>query len=129
VLFAVPALSLAGLPPSSGFAGKFSLIDAGISAEQWLIVGVALLVSLLTLFSMTKIWAGVFWGEPELGPPLEEGRTNGGPTLMVVATAITVVLSIAYVIFAGPIYELAERAGNDLMNPRVYIDAVLGGEG
>ncbi len=87
--FAVPALSLAGLPPSSGFAGKFALIDAGVASSQWAIVTVALVVSLLTLFSMTKIWAGVFWGEPESAPPLEEGRTNGGPSLMVFATGLT----------------------------------------
>ena len=123
--YAVPALSLAGLPPSSGFAGKFALIDAGVKAEQWPIVAAALLVSLLTLFSMTKIWAGVFWGEPESAPALDEGRTHGGPPLMILATGVTVALSIAYVIFAGPIYDLAERAGTDLMNPQVYIDAVL----
>ncbi len=135
VFFAVPALSLAGLPPSSGFAGKFALIDAGVGARQWWIVTVALVVSLLTLFSMTKVWSGAFWGEPEAevpGAPLpavrSEGRSNGGPALMVFASAITVVLSVAYVGFAGPIYELAERAGTDLMNPSVYIDAVLGAD-
>lgn len=135
VFFAVPALSLAGLPPSSGFAGKFALIDAGVAVEQWWIVGVALVVSLLTLFSMTKIWAGVFWGEPESADPdamppevRQEGRTRGGPPTMVLATGITVALSIAYVIFAGPIYDLAERAGQDLMNPVVYVDAVLGAD-
>lgn len=125
VCFAVPALSLAGLPPSSGFAGKFALVDAGLADEQWVIVGVALLVSLLTLFSMTKIWAGMFWGDPEVEPVAPDPRA-GGPGLMVAATSITVALSVAYVIFAGPIYGLAERAGNDLMNPSVYIDAVLG---
>ena len=126
--FAVPALSLAGLPPSSGFAGKFALIDAGAASSQWTIVTIALLVSLLTLFSMTKVWSGVFWGEPESAPPLEEGLTNGGPSLMVFATGLTVALSIAYVVFAGPIYELAERAGDDLLNPTAYIDAVLGAD-
>lgn len=129
VFFAVPALSLAGLPPSPGFAGKFSLIDAGVSAEQWLIVAVALVVSLLTLFSVTKVWSGAFWGDPESAPALDEGRTHGGPPLMVFATSITVGLSIAYVVFAGPIFELAERAGSDLMDPSVYVDAVLGGGG
>jgi len=79
------------------------------------------------LFSMTKIWAGVFWGEPESAKPLEEERTNGGPSLMVFATGLTVALSIAFVVFAGPMFELAERAGNDLMNPSAYIEAVLGG--
>ena len=127
VFFAVPALSLAGLPPSSGFAGKFALITAGVAAREWPIVAVALVVSLLTLFSMTKIWAGVFWGQPESARPLEEGRTNGGPSLMVLATGATVALSIAYVVFAGPIYGLAERAGHDLVDPSAYIDAVLGG--
>jgi multicomponent Na+:H+ antiporter subunit D len=127
VFFAVPALSLAGLPPSSGFAGKFALLDAGVASSAWTITTVALVVSLLTLFSMTKIWAGVFWGDPESAPPLNEGRTNGGPSLMVFATGLTVALSIAFVVFAGPIFELAERAGNDLMNPASYIDAVLGG--
>lgn len=127
VFFAVPALSLAGLPPSSGFAGKFALIDAGVSAAQWWIVGVALVVSLLTLFSMTKIWAGMFWGEPESVPAAPDSHA-GGPGIMVLATGITVAMSIAFVIFAGPMYELAERAGNDLMNPSVYIDAVLGAD-
>jgi len=128
LFFAVPALSLAGLPPSSGFVGKFALIDAGTAVSQWAIVIVALVVSLLTLFSMTKIWAGVFWGDPESARPLEEGRTNGGPTLMVLATAATVVLSIAYVVFAGPIYDLAERAGADLIDTTAYVEAVLGGD-
>lgn len=127
VFFAVPALSLAGLPPSSGFAGKFALIDAGVGAAQWWIVSVALVVSLLTLFSMTKIWAGMFWGEPESEPAAPDPRA-GGPGVMVLATGITVAMSIAFVVFAGPMYELAERAGNDLMNPSVYIDAVLGAD-
>ena len=126
VLFAVPALSLAGLPPSSGFAGKFALIDAGIADGAWAVVAVALIVSLLTLLSMVKIWNGVFWGEPEAAPALE-GRTGGGPALMVLATGVTVVLSIAYVVAAGPIYDLAARAGSDLLDPSVYVDAVLGG--
>jgi len=126
--FAVPALSLAGLPPSSGFLGKFALLDAGVESEQWAIVSVALVVSLLTLFSMTKIWAGVFWGDAESATARDEGRTNGGPSLMVFATGLTVALSIAFVVFAGPIYELAERAGNDLADPTAYIDAVLGGD-
>ena len=127
VCFAVPALSLAGLPPSAGFAGKFSLIDAGVASEQWPIVATAIVVGLLTLFSMTKVWSGAFWGIAESAPALEEGPTNGGPPLMLFATGITVALSIAYVVFAGPIFELAERAGSDLMDPTVYLDAVLGG--
>lgn len=121
--FVLPALSLSGLPPSSGFVGKFGLVDAGVGAEQWIIVGVALVVSLLTLYSMTKVWSGVFWGEPEVSNPDSAGRPS---PLMLIATGVTVALSIGYIIAAGPIYEFAGRAGADLLDPSVYVDAVLG---
>ncbi len=122
--FALPALSLAGLPPSSGFAGKFALVDAGVGAEQWWIVAVALVASLLTVFSMTKVWAAVFWGDAEARPPVPAPRWS---PLMVGATTLTVALSLAYVVAAGPIYDLASRAGAELLDPAVYVDAVLGG--
>ena len=37
-------------------------------------VGVSLLASLLTVFSMTKIWSGVFWSPAE---PQDERRRSG----------------------------------------------------
>ncbi len=65
MLFALPALSIAGLPPFSGFVGKFALVGSGIESDEWAIVAVSLLVSLLTMYVMVRIWSGVFWGEPE----------------------------------------------------------------
>ncbi|HUH06512.1 MAG TPA: hypothetical protein VML96_01780, partial [Egibacteraceae bacterium] len=41
----------------------------GLALGRGVVIGVALAVSLLTLFSMTKIWAGAFWGPPEGGHP------------------------------------------------------------
>jgi len=58
LLFALPALSLAGLPPFSGFVAKLALIDAGIAAVSTPIVVVGLVGSVLTLLSMSKIWLG-----------------------------------------------------------------------
>ena len=54
VLFLLPALSLAGIPPFSGFAAKFGLFDATARDREWTILAVAVLVSLLTLFSIAK---------------------------------------------------------------------------
>ncbi len=129
VLFLVPALSLAGLPPFSGFVAKLALVEAGIGAETYVVVGVSLVVSALTLFSMTKIWGGVFWGEPEepAGAPLPAPTRLGAPPLMVGATAALVVLSLVIAAGSGPLYELSERAAVDLLDPSPYIDAVLGG--
>jgi multicomponent Na+:H+ antiporter subunit D len=83
---------------------------------------VSLLVSLLTLFSMTKIWAGAFWGEVE---PVAPRRRL--PALMVAPTAALTALGLAVALFAGPVYALSERAAVDLLDGTVYVRAVLGG--
>jgi len=122
VLFLIPALSLAGIPPLSGFVAKLALVDAGVSTQEWAIVAVSLLVSLLTVFSMTKIWAGAFWGEVE--------ASDGGrrlPVLMVAPTAVLTALGLAVALFAGPLYGLSERAADDLLDSTAYVQAVLGG--
>ena len=75
VLFLVPALSLAGIPPLSGFVAKFALIDATAADGHWWVARRRLVVSLLTLFSMVKIWIGVFWaGAPTEREPLPSRR-------------------------------------------------------
>lgn len=61
VAFFIAALSLAGIPPFSGFVAKFTLIIAGVDAGEWAAVLVMVLVSLVTLLSMLKIWSGMFW--------------------------------------------------------------------
>ncbi len=126
-LFAVPALSLAGMPPFSGFLAKFALVDAGVADHAWAPVAVSLAVGLLTLFSMTKIWSGAFWGERDEEPdrtPIQVGRL-GAPISMIGATAVLAAASIAVSVWAGPLYALAERASTDLLDPRGYIEIVL----
>jgi multicomponent Na+:H+ antiporter subunit D len=62
LVFVICALSLAGVPPFSGFFAKLLLIRAGLEAGQPGIVAVSILVSVLTLMSMLKIYTNVFWG-------------------------------------------------------------------
>ena len=131
VLFALSALSIAGLPPFSGFVAKFALVDAGIGSAEWAIVAMSLLVSLLTMYVMGRIWANAFWGEcedPELGARLAIGAHRRAP-LMTLSTSAVVAVSIALMIWAGPLYAFSERAAGDLLNPSTYVDAVLGAAG
>jgi multicomponent Na+:H+ antiporter subunit D len=129
VLFAVPAMSLAGLPPFSGFLAKFALVDAGLALDEWLVVGASLFVGLLTLFSMTKIWSNVFWSAPEeapvgLEPPARRYRL-GAPIGMIASTAVLALASIGVSIFAGALYDVSERASIELLEPSGYVSAVL----
>jgi multicomponent Na+:H+ antiporter subunit D len=125
-LFLVSAMALAGIPPLSGFFAKFGLIRAGLLSETYLAVAAALVVSLLTLFSMTKIWAEAFWKAPpapnltpvEITPAARAALY--GP--IVALAALCVVLGV----FAEPFFALAMKAAGELLNPRAYIEAVLG---
>ena len=122
-LFLVPALSLAGLPPFSGFAAKLALVQAGMDADRFVVVGVSLVVSLLTLFSMTKIWAGVFWGKPSTAVAAPDGGTR--VPLMTSATALLAAGSIVIALAAGPVYDISRRAAADLLAPATLVDEVL----
>jgi multicomponent Na+:H+ antiporter subunit D len=62
--FMIAALSLAGLPPFSGFVAKFSIIQATLEQSHYWVAAVAVIVSVFTLLSMLKIWVGVFMGKP-----------------------------------------------------------------
>jgi multicomponent Na+:H+ antiporter subunit D len=125
-LFMLPALSLAGLPPFSGFIGKFALVRAGFDDDQYVVVGIALLGSLLTLVSMTKIWIGVFWGDVQ--PAAPEGRVGvlRHHRLMSSATIVVVGSTLAIAAFAGPLYSFCVGAAAQLVDPSQYIEAVLG---
>ena len=131
VLFLLPALSLAGIPPFSGFAAKLSLLAAAAEGRQWPILAVGLFVGLLTLFSMSKIWVGAFWSPPtdptvDHVVPEARGRDLGAPLLMVLPTAVLVLSIVAIGVFAGPVHELSIRAADDLLDPQAYLDAVAG---
>lgn len=139
ILFLIPALSLAGVPPLSGFFSKLLLVRAGLEAESYLIVATALAVGLLTVFSMMKIWNEAFWKKrPEeqhsdqkachrmedLSP--EESRGVKG---MLVPIALLGGLTILIGIMAEPMFHLAQETVRQLLDPHGpgnYVETVLG---
>ncbi|PSL03679.1 multisubunit sodium/proton antiporter MrpD subunit [Haloactinopolyspora alba] len=64
VLFFVPAMNLAGIPPFPGFLGKVALMQAGVenaSPMAYVLIAGAVTTSLLTLYAMAKAWNRAFW--------------------------------------------------------------------
>ncbi|WP_433503431.1 Na+/H+ antiporter subunit D [Pseudonocardia halophobica] len=134
VLFAVPALTLAGIPPTSGFVAKLALLQAGATggAATAVVAGFVVLASLLTLYAMVRVWVRVFWGtekEPLPDPdPTDElvVGTARASRPMYAATVALIAVSIAIAVAAGPLSAITEQAGADLLARTPYIEAVLG---
>lgn len=82
--FVLQAMSLAGLPPLSGFWGKFMIIQEGFTQREWVLVTLSLVASILTLMSMLKIWLGAFWkASPDAAPVIATGRTRAMTAVIV----------------------------------------------
>ncbi len=110
LLFAIPAMSLGGIPPLSGFFAKFFIVREALRVEAWVPAAVALAVGVLTLFSMTKIWSEAFWKEsPRKSGLCRISRWQQVPVALL--AAVTVAIGFGF----GPVYELSERAAAQLV--------------
>ena len=144
VLFIIPALNLGGIPPFSGFLGKVGLIEGGVingTPLAWVLVAASIITSLLTLLVMIRIWTRVFWRpiedaeDPAMRGTEEAERVEAGrkplrtdsPGL-VMPTIALVTVGVALTVVAGPLYDFADKAANDMIHRTPYIEAVLGEE-
>jgi multicomponent Na+:H+ antiporter subunit D len=128
LLFAISAFSLTGVPPLSGFWGKYLLAVGGFSAKEYLIVGISLFVSILTLFSMTKIWGEVFWKKlPEETTLIisSQGELIKRKWLMILPVVLLTVLILLMGLYAKPFVDYSMRVAEQLFDKGAYINAVL----
>ncbi len=116
--FLIPALSVAGFPPMSGFWGKLGLLRAAFEGGYGLMGAVALATSALTLISVGQIWNRAFW-RPKSVLAQEPFRR------MTIASAILAGMTLAVGLFPGMLYDFSERAASDLSKPERYVEAVL----
>lgn len=124
-LFFTASMSLAGMPPLSGFFGKYLLLQAGLMDGHWLIVAVSLFVGTLTLFSMIKVLRYAFWG-PQKGLR----RSLGGHYGEMLAPALGLVAAtVALGIWAGPALQYLALSAGELLNPQAYVEAVMAAGG
>jgi multicomponent Na+:H+ antiporter subunit D len=124
LLFFVPALNLAGIPPLSGFLGKVGLLTEGVRVGTplaWALVVGSVVTSLLTLYAVIKAWNKAFW---QTAPP-EVPREGTVPRGMMLPAGALVGFGVALTVVAGPLYGYAERAAADSLDGHSYVDAVF----
>jgi multicomponent Na+:H+ antiporter subunit D len=127
ILFMIPALALAGIPPLSGFFAKVILIKAGFENGNYVITIIALFTSLLTLYSMIKIWNEAFlknqpeeYRENELKQAYKLRFADLFPSVLL--ASVTVLMGV----FASQVFDITMKAAEYLMNPGIYIESVMG---
>jgi multicomponent Na+:H+ antiporter subunit D len=124
--FLLQALSLAGLPPLSGFWGKLLLFRAGTESGSWTVLALAGVASFLTLASMLKIWLAVFWREPEDVSVPVPGRSL---RLQTAAIGLLVAAALAVGLGAEAFLRAARAAAGAAADRPGYIRIVRDAEG
>ena len=131
VLFFTMAVLIVGLPPLSGFIGKFVILHAAISHPSLaLVMGVVLVSSFMGLVAIARSGSLIFYRAlpaPER-PPLTEAEVKAGREHIVkelLPVISLLALCIILVICAGSIMEFAHATAAQLLQPAAYIDAVF----
>ncbi|WP_163970071.1 Na+/H+ antiporter subunit D [Oceanobacillus halotolerans] len=120
-LLFISAFVLAGIPPFSGFIGKLLLLKGALSVDEVIIVLIALISSLLILYSIMKIFINGFWGEKQESDNIKLKSTKGFMGPIVFLLEFSVMLGIGAEFVYPPIASISEY----LLNPELYIDSVL----
>jgi NADH-quinone oxidoreductase subunit N len=97
-VLAIALFSLAGIPPTAGFFGKFFLLLAGAGKGNYLLVGIAALNMVISLYYYLRVIRAIFMEKNET--PIEKINPGFSPGLaMVICVAgiiVTGLLSGAY---------------------------------
>lgn len=122
--FFIVMLALAGVPPLSGFIGKVLISEGAIESGAFVLLALALLSSLFVLYSILRIFKNSFWGETIISKEDQVFLPKGFliPCLLLVALTFALGLGTEWI----SVY--VTDAANTLLNPDIYIDAVLDGD-
>lgn len=127
IMFCIPALSLAGLPPLSGFWAKLLVIKPSLDAGNWYLAATALIVGVLTLYSMLKIWNEAFWKtQLPIGQEGSRGADNGSYIAQYTAIATLSAITLTIGLYPEPFVAFSMEAASQLTDSNRYINAVLG---
>jgi multicomponent K+:H+ antiporter subunit D len=120
-IFLLIAMAVSGMPPLSGFIGKWLILQASLGEPgmAW-VLGVLLVTSLLVIMALARSGSRLFFkvDENAVAPGPAQLGDLGPPLALAIA-------GLGLVIYAGPLYEFGHAAAVQLVEPKGYLNAVL----
>ncbi|ARP65577.1 monovalent cation/H+ antiporter subunit D [Mesorhizobium sp. WSM1497] len=129
ICFAACGLLLAGLPPLSGFVGKFALLTAMvrpdpvaggglIAGSTWVLVALLILSGLCALIATMRAGIQIFWA------PIE-GTVPRVLLLEIAPVAFLLTLCLLMTVQGGPMMRYMDATAQSLHSPADYLRDVL----
>jgi multicomponent Na+:H+ antiporter subunit D len=121
--FLVGAMSIGGVPPMGGFISKFMLFDAGLRAQFYVPIAIALIFAVFTLFYMFRGWMLIFWGERDA----QYGEYSHHKLSPLVVAPILLLAAVVLIVglYPEPVVQLSQNIASQIIDPQPYIDAVM----
>lgn len=107
IILTIMMLSLAGIPITLGFIGKFYLIITAINAELWWLTAVVIIGSAMGLYYYLRFMACIYSREPLANDqPHKQVSVNLATLFALLCAVITILLGI----WPQPLFEIALAA-------------------
>src|SRR5690625_4265260 len=109
-------LSLAGIPLTGGFMGKFTVFAAAVQGGAWPLVVIAVLASAAAAYFYVRLIVAMFFTEPRIDAAGRGStvvvRSEG---MTVVAVAVAVIGTVYLGVLPGPVLDLLDSAAMFLL--------------
>ena len=109
--FAIALFSLAGIPLTAGFLGKFYVVDAGAGSRLWWLLIVLVASSTIGLFYYTRVVVAMYVQQPleqPAGTPADAVAAASGRTIAAVLAVLTALVFVLG-IYPSPLIRLLEH--------------------
>ncbi|WP_165980626.1 proton-conducting transporter membrane subunit [Macrococcus carouselicus] len=116
ILFLLVTLTIGGVPPFGGFAGKLMIIKGGLQDEAYIGTVILVLSSLVAMYALLRMFLRVFFGEP-----LSEKRKQVHMH-QYLAMTLLFVLSLLVSLAAQPLLDMISH-----LNVADYIETLMNG--
>ncbi|ANU22119.1 Na+/H+ antiporter subunit D [Planococcus donghaensis] len=120
--FFIAMLSLTGIPPLSGFIGKVLISSAAIDNGSYVLLALSLLSSIFVLYSLLRVFKNCFWGETIVSKEEQLPLRRGVVIPCLVLVGLTILIGLG----TESMTPYVTNAAETLVNPSIYIEAVLG---